>query len=152
MTEVIKPVKTFVIGGSFRLPVMAAGGRVRDERINRGWTEDELARALTRAGYKMSQSGVHRLEERDVARPKCTRELCAIFNITETWLLTGHGPKHPAPIDKEIERLVNDLRRLSVKGQEMIIAGTRSQVDVALKNLPRSNGEGPAKPPHKMAS
>jgi transcriptional regulator with XRE-family HTH domain len=152
MTEVISPVKTFVIDKRRTLAAMAAGNRVREERVNRGWTEDTLAKALTRAGYPISQSGVHRLEERDVKRPKCTRELCAIFGITENWLITGRGEKHLPPLDLEIERLVSDLRRLSVKDQEMIIAGARAQVDAALKNQTHRNGDGNDKPRQKLAS
>lgn len=152
MTEVINPVKTFVIRKRLRLAAMAAGNRVREERVNRGWTEETLAKALTRAGYPITQSGVHRLEERDVKRPKCTRELCAIFGITENWLISGRGEKHLPPIDREIDRLVNDLRRLSVKDQEIIIAGARVQVDVALKNQSPRNGEGNDKPHHKLLS
>lgn len=153
MTEVIGNVKTFVIDDTFNLSVMAAGNRVKFERINRKWSQQQLADELTRMGYEMSQSGVARLEDRDVKRPKCTRELCALFDITETWLLTGRGEKHPQPVDRQIERLVSDLKRLSVKDQEIIIAGTRTQVDVALRNQKEAHAEnGGEQPHHKMNS
>lgn len=72
---------------------MGAGTRVASEREALGWSQQKLATAVTRLGYKISQTGIDKIEKRDTLRPKCLKELSIALNVNEDWLLKGREPK-----------------------------------------------------------
>ena len=111
---------------------MAAGNRVAEERGNLNLSQQELADRVSHLGYKISQTGIDKIEKRDTARPKCLKELALALNVTEEWLLSGHLPKHPT-VDKQINELAKDARFLSPDEQSVLMAQFRSLLDIALK-------------------
>lgn len=115
---------------------MAAGSRVGEERTNLNLSQQELADRVTRLGYAMTQTGISKIEKRDVERPKCLKELATALNVTEEWLVTGQGPKHP-PVDKRIEEILKDARMLSPDDQETLLAQIRSLLDIAIQKARR---------------
>lgn len=83
---------------------MNAGSRVAQVRLELDMSQRGLAEAVTRLGYKISQTGIDKIEKRDTARPKCVKELAIALKVTERWLLSGRAPKAlpqkdgPAPL------------------------------------------------------
>lgn len=65
---------------------MALGNRVREARIRRGLTQDQLAK---RAG--MSQAAIHNLEKRDSQSSRFIMELAQALAVSPEWLRTGEG-------------------------------------------------------------
>lgn len=58
-------------------------------------TQQALADKVTRLGYKITQSGIDRIEKRDSQRPRCLPEVAKALDVTEKWLREGKGPRHP---------------------------------------------------------
>lgn len=111
---------------------MAAGSRIAEERAQLGLSQQELADRVSRLGYKITQTGIDKIEKRDTARPKCLKELAIALNVTQEWLLTGHEPKH-ALTDSDFDNLRKDARMLSPAEQETLLTQFRSLLDIALK-------------------
>jgi transcriptional regulator with XRE-family HTH domain len=111
---------------------MAAGFRVAEERSRLDLSQQQLADRVTRLGYKITQTGIDKIEKRDTARPKCLKELALALNVTQEWLLTGQEPKHIVS-DQEFEELRKDARLLPPDEQETLIAQFRSLLHIALK-------------------
>lgn len=72
---------------------MAAGARVASEREALGYSQQKLATMVTRLGYKITQTGIDKIEKRDAQRPKCAKELAIALNVSEDWLVKGREPK-----------------------------------------------------------
>lgn len=69
------------------------GRRVKDLRLERGWTQDELAKRLNGAGYSMHQTTVAKMESG--ARPTSVGEmaaLAAIFGMSIDRLFSDDAP------------------------------------------------------------
>jgi len=71
------------------------GDRVKAEREAREWTQAELARRVTRAGFKIGQAGIAQIERRGDSEPKCIVQLGIALGRTPRYLQTGKGPKGP---------------------------------------------------------
>jgi transcriptional regulator with XRE-family HTH domain len=83
------------------------GQRVRQLRIEKGWSQNDLAAQLP--GVK--QQSVDQLENGKVSRPRFLPELASVLSTTVQWLLTGDGPathkksaSHDTVIDAELLR------------------------------------------------
>jgi len=111
---------------------MATGARVAEERARLDLSQQQLADRVTRLGYKITQTGINKIEKRDTDRPKCLKELAIALNVTQEWLLTGQEPRHATP-DADFEELRKDARKLSPSEQETLMAQFRSLLDIALK-------------------
>ena len=138
-TDVLKPVKTYVLEGrSKNSPSMAAGEkmkagfRVAQERMRLGLSQQELAARVTCNGYKISQTGIDKIEKRDTERPKCLKELALALGITEEWLLSGNEPRQQQP-ETILDDIRRDIRRLNADEQETLFAQLRSLLDIALR-------------------
>ena len=116
---------------------MAAGSRVAQERMRLDLSQQQLADRVTRFGYKITQTGIDKIEKRDTARPKCLKELAIALGVTQEWLLTGQEPKK-AVSDQEFEELRKDARKLPPDEQETLLAQFRSLLDIALRKERRS--------------
>lgn len=117
---------------------MATGFRVAEERERLGLSQQELASRVSRLGYKITQTGIDKIEKRDTQRPKCLKELAVALNVTQEWLLTGIEPKQPSP-DYRIDEIKRELRQLDATEQEILFAQFRSLLDIALrKDLKRT--------------
>lgn len=111
---------------------MSAGSRAAQERINLGLTQEQVARAVSRLGYQISQTGIDKMEKRDTTRPRFAKELAEALGVTEDWLLTGRGPKHQES-HVEIDGLLREARTLPPEDQALIFAQFRALLDVAMK-------------------
>lgn len=109
---------------------MAAGFRVAEERERLGVSQQELADRVSRLGYKISQTGIDKIEKRDTQRPKCLKELAAALNVTQEWLLSGADPKQPGS-DLQMDEIKRDMRQLDAQEQEILFAQFRSLLDIA---------------------
>jgi transcriptional regulator with XRE-family HTH domain len=67
------------------------GERVRNERKIRGWTQAELARRITRAGYRITQPGVCQIERRGNTSPKSIVQLAEALQVSLAWLQFNRG-------------------------------------------------------------
>jgi len=88
---------------------MKAGTRIAEERQARGLSQQALADKVTRLGYKITQSGIDRIEKRDSERPRGLPEIARALEVAEHWLRTGKGPKHPPeePVPGQDQTRVN---------------------------------------------
>lgn len=70
------------------------GERVRSERTAKRWTQAELARKITRAGYRISQPGVCQIERRGNTWPKCIVQLAEALQVSLPWLQFNRGERY----------------------------------------------------------
>lgn len=66
---------------------MSIAERVKDCREGLGWTQALLAEKVG-----TSQQAIQQLENGETKRPRYLPELCAAFNCSIKWLLSGEGP------------------------------------------------------------
>src|SRR5437660_665604 len=76
------------------------GERVKTEREARGWSQAELARRVTRAGYSITQGGIAQIERRGDTEPKSIVQLAEALGLSVNWLQTNRGEKSPA-VDRD---------------------------------------------------
>jgi len=69
------------------------GERVRTERNAKGWSQMELARRVTRAGYSITQGGIAQIERRGETEPKSIVQLAQALGVSVTWLQSNRGEK-----------------------------------------------------------
>jgi phage repressor protein C with HTH and peptisase S24 domain len=69
------------------------GERVKAEREAKGWSQAELARRVTRAGYSITQGGIAQIERRGNTEPKSIVQLAQALGLSVTWLQTNRGEK-----------------------------------------------------------
>lgn len=69
------------------------GERVKTERRARGWSQMELARRVTRAGYPITQGGIAQIERRGETEPKSIVQLAQALGVSVTWLQSVRGEK-----------------------------------------------------------
>jgi phage repressor protein C with HTH and peptisase S24 domain len=77
------------------------GERVKTERRAKGWSQAELARRVTRAGYSITQGGIAQIERRGDTEPKSIVQLAQALQLSVNWLQSNRGDKTlgvmPAP-------------------------------------------------------
>lgn len=83
------------------------GERVKTERKAKGWSQAELARRVTRAGYSITQGGIAQIERRGDTEPKSIVQLAQALGLSVNWLQSIKGEKtaRPTPDDDEGELL-----------------------------------------------
>ena len=69
------------------------GERVKGEREAKGWSQAELARRVTRAGYSITQGGIAQIERRGDTEPKSIVQLAQALGVSVTWLQSSRGEK-----------------------------------------------------------
>ena len=74
------------------------GERVKAERESRGWSQVELARRVTHAGYRITQGGIAQIERRGETEPKSI-ELLGV---------TGRRRSAQTPNPRDLHRLLRE--------------------------------------------
>ncbi len=69
------------------------GERVKEERRARGWSQAELARRVTKAGYQITQGGIAQIERRGETEPKSIVQLAQALGVSVTWLQSSRGDR-----------------------------------------------------------
>ena len=69
------------------------GERVKTERRARGWSQAELARRVSKAGYQITQGGIAQIERRGETEPKSIVQLAQALGVSVTWLQSTRGEK-----------------------------------------------------------
>jgi phage repressor protein C with HTH and peptisase S24 domain len=69
------------------------GERVKSEREAKGWSQAELARRVTRAGYSITQGGIAQIERRGDTEPKSIVQLAQALGLSVTWLQSNRGDR-----------------------------------------------------------
>ena len=69
------------------------GERVKTERRAKGWSQAELARRVTRAGYSITQGGIAQIERRGDTEPKSIVQLAQALGLSVNWLQSTRGEK-----------------------------------------------------------
>ena len=69
------------------------GERVKAERRAKGWSQAELARRVTRAGYSITQGGIAQIERRGDTEPKSIVQLAQALQLSVNWLQSNRGDK-----------------------------------------------------------
>jgi phage repressor protein C with HTH and peptisase S24 domain len=70
------------------------GERVRGERGAKGWSQAELARRVTQAGYQITQGGIAQIERRGETEPKSIVQLATALGVSVHWLQSSRGDKN----------------------------------------------------------
>lgn len=83
------------------------GDRVREERLAKGWSRQELADRVSKAaGIACPAVTIEKIEERSSRKSQWSIPIATALNVDHDWLLTGAGQKQPlASIDKRLRRL-----------------------------------------------
>jgi phage repressor protein C with HTH and peptisase S24 domain len=69
------------------------GDRVREERKAKGWSQAELARRVSKAGYSITQGGIAQIERRGDTEPKSIVQLAQALGLSVNWLQSTRGDK-----------------------------------------------------------
>ena len=69
------------------------GERVKAERRAKGWSQAELARRVTKAGYQITQGGIAQIERRGETEPKSIVQLAQALGVSVTWLQSTRGDR-----------------------------------------------------------
>jgi phage repressor protein C with HTH and peptisase S24 domain len=69
------------------------GERVKSERRAKGWSQAELARRVTKAGYSITQGGIAQIERRGDTEPKSIVQLAQALQVSVNWLQSARGDK-----------------------------------------------------------
>ena len=69
------------------------GERVKAERRAKGWSQAELARRVTKAGYSITQGGIAQIERRGDTEPKSIVQLAQALGLSVNWLQSVRGDK-----------------------------------------------------------
>src|SRR5260221_6747429 len=88
------------------------GERVRGERTARGWSQAELARRGTQAGYSITPGGIAQIERRGETEPQTILQLGEALGLSVTWLQSPRGEKSPPRARGGREALELSLRGL----------------------------------------
>ena len=84
--------------GDVESPENAFGRRVRLERILRGWTQADLAKALEHEGLSLHPSAIAKIELRDSQRPRVIRldeakAIAAVFGLSLDEMFESGGER-----------------------------------------------------------
>lgn len=77
------------------------GERVKTEREAKGWSQAELARRVSRAGYSITQGGIAQIERRGDTEPKSIVQLAQALGVSVTWLQSNRGDKMGRPVEDD---------------------------------------------------
>ena len=77
------------------------GERVKTERKAKGWSQAELARRVTRAGYSITQGGIAQIERRGDTEPKSIVQLAQALGLSVNWLQSTRGEKVARPMPED---------------------------------------------------
>lgn len=106
------------------------GRRVAQARAGRGWDQRRLAEEVRKINPSLGcgVSTISSIETGKAKRTSLIYELCQALGVTETWLVTGQGPKFPgspaiAPnaailMDRLCSILTGVLERLGLDHEE----------------------------------
>jgi phage repressor protein C with HTH and peptisase S24 domain len=78
---------------SARDAMTTLGERVKAERRAKGWSQAELARRVTKAGYSITQGGIAQIERRGETEPKSIVQLAQALGLSVHWLQSTRGDK-----------------------------------------------------------
>lgn len=89
------------------------GERVKTEREAKGWSQAELARRVTRAGYAITQGGIAQIERRGNTEPKSIVQLAQALGLSVTWLQTNRGEKtlRSGAVEEDVPLAIPELGR-----------------------------------------
>jgi transcriptional regulator with XRE-family HTH domain len=74
---------------------MTLGERIRLAREARGWSQRQLAEAVTDLGFNISQTGIDKIEKRAGRRPRCWPELAKLLDLRDVPAGDGEGEGTP---------------------------------------------------------
>lgn len=108
------------------------GERVKAERRAKGWSQAELARRVTRAGYSITQGGIAQIERRGETEPKSIVQLATALGVSVHWLQSSRGDKAAgvAAGDGDQLSLLAGGRRNRPAGATSARPGPRQQLQV----------------------
>jgi len=88
------------------------GERVKGEREARGWSQAELARRVTKAGYPITQGGIAQIERRGETAPKSIVQLAQALGVGVVWLQSNRGEKRVegVPDEEQLSFVESDKR------------------------------------------
>jgi transcriptional regulator with XRE-family HTH domain len=107
-----------------RMDKRTVGQRIRDLRVARKLTQEQLAKAI---GIK--QGSLTQLETGKSKAPasKTLTKLARLFEVDPEWLMTGRGPQHPvSSLGDEESELVLLYRSLSTEGRAYVLGRART--------------------------
>jgi transcriptional regulator with XRE-family HTH domain len=102
---------------------MGLGEKVRAAREARGWSQRQLAEAVTAQGFPISQTGIDKIEKRNTARPKCLPELIKVLG------LEGAPSAEPDELAAGIDIGKSILERRTALGLSQAELATRMNTD-----------------------
>lgn len=75
----------------YTLDMATIGERVAQRRNELDWSQARLALEVTKAGVKITQGGIDKIEKRPspTSRPRCLPELALALGVSQAWLITG---------------------------------------------------------------
>lgn len=105
------------------------GDRVREERRARGWSQMELARRVTRAGYPITQGGIAQIERRGETEPKSIVQLAQALGVSVTWLQSVRGEKTAGVSPEDLQlSLLPSVRRGGTGAPAAAVPDLRQQL------------------------
>lgn len=104
------------------------GDRIKDLRLAAKMSQQDVADALTRMGFKLSQRGLSKLEANQVTKPQAAtiRGLAKFFQADVEWIVTGIGTQSPvALLNPDESDLILLFRSLSPTARSYILGRAR---------------------------
>src|SRR4030095_1850712 len=77
-----------------RFSMTTLGERIKTEGKAKGWSQAELARRVTRAGYSITQGGIAQIERRGDTEPKSIVQLAQALGLSVNWLQSTRGDQN----------------------------------------------------------
>jgi phage repressor protein C with HTH and peptisase S24 domain len=112
------------------------GERVKAERESRGWSQVELARRVTRAGYSITQGGIAQIERRGETEPKSIVQLAHALGVSVLWLQTNRGDKMRKDVVDEDPEQLPLLESVKRRGTAGAIAAAANEVFIPSGRAP----------------
>ena len=103
------------------------GERVKAERESRGWSQVELARRVTHAGYRITQGGIAQIERRGETEPKSIVQLAQALGVSLTWLQINRGDKMRKAVVEDVPEQPGLLELLGRRGSGAANAAGRAE-------------------------
>ena len=97
-TNVVSVSTTYVVRSHPIIPAMSIGERAKLRRNELKLSQAQVAEAMTRAGFRMTQQGVAKIEAGGTERPRGLREMAVALKTSDEWLLEETGPKTAADV------------------------------------------------------
>jgi phage repressor protein C with HTH and peptisase S24 domain len=106
------------------------GERVKEERRAKGWSQAELARRVTKAGYSITQGGIAQIERRGDTEPKSIVQLAQALGLSVNWLQSTRGERTAGVIDDDQLSMLPAGRRGRASAASSAPPGPRQQLQV----------------------